>query len=174
MKIYIKADKPIDDATRMAELTDDLKRANAACTEACKRRDIKRKEYNDAEEAVADAEILVIRKREAIAKFGQACAKNLSEKLIDDTLIFSPKMKITNQDGGTCETNFEQIQIFFHDYELNFRVTTDWIHLGEYDTPAQVETVIDMLKAAIERGDTGFKFPTVDELSGTENSKMTA
>lgn len=42
------------------------------------------------------------------------------------------------------------------------------------DTPAQVEAVISELKAAIKRGDTEFTFPTVDELSGTEISKMTA
>ncbi len=161
-------------AEKMAALTDELKEANAACTEACKRREIKRKEYNAACEAVEDAEILVDRKREAIAKFGRACAKDLSEKLFDDVLIFSPTMKVINQEGNTCETNFEQIQVFFHDTNLDFYVTTDWIHLGEYDTPAQVETVISELKAAIERGDSEFKFPTVDELTGTEKFKLTA
>ena len=37
--------------------------------------------------------------------------------------------------------------------------------LAHYDTPAQVETVIELLKTAIERGDKEFTFPTVEELS---------
>lgn len=160
--------------SRMAKLTADLKEANDACIEACKLREIKRKEFNDACEAAEDADILVRKNRAAIAKFGQTCAKDLSKKLIDNTLIFSPTMKITNQDGGTCETNFEQVIIFFHDTNLTFYMSTDWIFLGEYDTPAQVEAVILELKAAIKRGDEEFTFPTVDEVTGTEISEMTA
>ena len=169
-----KIDEADDFTSRMAKLTADLKEANDACTEACKLREMKRKEYNDACEAVEDADILVRKKRAAIAEFGQTCAKDLSKKLIDNTLIFSPTMKITNQDGGTCETDFEQIVIFFHDTNLTFYVSTDWIFLGEYDTPAQVEAVILELKAAIKRSDKEFTFPTVENLSGTETSKMTA
>lgn len=33
--------------------------------------------------------------------------------------------------------------------------------LASYDTPAQVDKVIDLLKAAIARGDKEFKFPTI-------------
>ena len=41
-----------------------------------------------------------------------------------------------------------------------------WIgnRLAVYDTPEQVETVIEMLKSAVERGDNVFTFPTIDEL----------
>lgn len=36
----------------------------------------------------------------------------------------------------------------------------------EHETAAQIETVIRMLKLAIERGDTELTFPTVEELNG--------
>ncbi|MBR2734437.1 MAG: hypothetical protein IKD80_09405 [Selenomonadaceae bacterium] len=155
-------------ADKMATLTAELDSAQSVYNETCKACEIKHEEYRQACEVVENAEIEVAEKRRAVANFGQACAKDLSEKLFDDVLILSPTMKVTNQDGGTCETNFGQIQIFFHDAYLNFYITTDWIHLGEYSTPAQVETVINKLKAAIERGDSEFKFPTVDELTATE------
>lgn len=38
----------------------------------------------------------------------------------------------------------------------------------EHETAAQIETVIEMLKAAIERGDTEFTFPTVEELNAPD------
>lgn len=161
-------------AEKVATLTAELDSAQSVYNETCKACEIKHEEYRQACEVVENAEIEVAEKRRAVANFGQACAKDLSEKLFDDVLILSPTMKVTNQDGGTCETNFGQIQIFFHDAYLNFYITTDWIHLGEYSTPAQVETVINKLKAAIERGDSEFKFPTVDELTGTEKFKLTA
>lgn len=44
-------------------------------------------------------------------------------------------------------------------------LTWQWKILGVYFKPAQVDKVIDMLRAAIERGDKEFKFPTVDELN---------
>lgn len=44
-------------------------------------------------------------------------------------------------------------------------LTWQWRILSVYFTPTQVDKVIDMLREAIERGDTKFKFPTVDELN---------
>lgn len=39
-----------------------------------------------------------------------------------------------------------------------------WKIFARYRTPAQVEAVIRMLKAAIKRGDTEFKFPTIKQV----------
>lgn len=90
----------------------------------------------------------------------------LLNKLIDDTLILSPMMKVTNQAGGICKTDFERFKIFFHERRRTYFVMTDWLILGEYETPAQVEAVILELKAAIKRGDEEFTFPTVEDFNG--------
>lgn len=86
-------------------------------------------------------------------------------KLIDNTLILSPTMKVTNQAGGIFKADFERFKIFFRERTQTFYVMTDWLILGEYETPAQVEAVILELKAAIKRGDEEFTFPTVEDLS---------
>lgn len=49
-------------------------------------------------------------------------------------------------------------------WRTGLRIMRNFSTLGRYDTPAQVEKVIDLLKMAITRGDKAFTFPTVDEL----------
>lgn len=49
-------------------------------------------------------------------------------------------------------------------WQNGLRIMRNFSTLGIYDTPAQVEKVIDLLKAAITRGDKAFTFPTVEEL----------
>lgn len=49
-------------------------------------------------------------------------------------------------------------------WRTGLRIMRNFSTLGIYDTPAQVEKVIDLLKAAITRGDKEFTFPTVEEL----------
>ena len=48
----------------------------------------------------------------------------------------------------------------------DFIIKIGMFKCGDYDTPAQVEKVIGMLKAAIARGDKDFIFPTFEDLSG--------
>lgn len=94
-------------------------------------------------------------------------------------------LKVIKQDG---REDFIRKDLFVHVYEgydwdkhfstYHFAIAKYDIRegnrLGIYDTPTQVEAVILELKAAIKRGDTEFTFPTVDELSNTEISEMTA
>ncbi len=54
--------------------------------------------------------------------------------------------------------------------KYKFRMGT--LLLGKYDTPAQVEKVIDLLKAAITRGDKAFTFPTVEELDPNPDDEL--
>lgn len=109
-------------------------------------------------------------KREAIAEFGQTCAKDLSQKLIDDILKLSLPMKVTSQLVGTFKTDFRKIRIFYYDANQTFYILTNWIVCGGYETPAQVEAVILKLKAAIKRSDREFTFPTVEDLTNRRTS----
>ena len=70
--------------------------------------------------------------------------KNLFVHFLDD---FDPRTFV----------DIYRFAIAYHDIWIGNR-------LAVYDTPEQVETVIEMLKAAVERGDTVFQFPTIDEL----------
>lgn len=52
------------------------------------------------------------------------------------------------------------------------RIMRNFSTLGIYDTPAQVEKVIDLLKMAITRGDKAFTFPTVEELGPNPDDEL--
>lgn len=56
-------------------------------------------------------------------------------------------------------------------WRTGLRIMRNVSTLGIYDTPAQVEKVIDLLKAAISRGDKAFTFPTVEELKPNPDGK---
>ena len=58
----------------------------------------------------------------------------------------------------------------YFDVEFVFR---NWkgISLARYNTPAQVETVITMLKNTIARGEKEFTFPTVEQLNALSERK---
>lgn len=92
--------------------------------------------------------------------------KVLNETLITEDLILAPQMQVTNYNGDSRLTNFNQITIFT--IGEKFHISCEWFPLGEYDTPEQVTLVINRLKDAIKRGDNRFKFPNVDELNHTD------
>lgn len=82
-------------------------------------------------------------------------------------------MFVANQFGCKRKIYLETIYIEFYDYKFSIIGDTDYgtCTLGEYDTPAQVERVIGMLKAAVARGDKDFIFPTADEMNGTHEKE---
>lgn len=106
-------------------------------------------------------------------------AKNALKNFLDDT-AFKLKQKldalplnytITLKKASGCTyrvPDFSEIYIgAYHigcDVEFRFE---DWRGkiIARYETPAQVETVINRLREAIEHGDEEFTFPTVEELN---------
>lgn len=88
-------------------------------------------------------------------------SRSIVRKLNDD----APPIKITTQTGSVFTVDFSKgVKAFLYKPKKTHLITVDWLILGEYETPAQVERVIHRLKAAIERGDEEFTFPTVKEL----------
>lgn len=62
------------------------------------------------------------------------------------------------------------ISVNFDKGKYKFRMGN--LLLSKYDTPAQVEKVIDLLKVAITRGDKAFTFPTVEELDPNPDDEL--
>lgn len=88
------------------------------------------------------------------------------DKLLVKVTVNADYMEVTFQDGRKLRTCFGNARVRSTDTRGGKFLITNFGDLyGRYDTPAQVETVINMLKAAITRGDKEFKFPTVDELT---------
>lgn len=81
-------------------------------------------------------------------------------------------MIITKQNGKRVRIGRSALAKYFVSGNFSeFRIMKEgYSVLGTYDTPAQVETVINMLKAAIERDETEFTFPTVEELTTTPDN----
>ena len=114
--------------------------------------------YHQAKLNVYDAEV-------AIEELLAAESEKLRVNLLDDE-IFSAKIGIITQSGQRFnKAELDGIWIKFSQGGLALKITANWDHYGEYETPAQVETVISRLKEAIERGDKEFTFPTVEELN---------
>lgn len=83
---------------------------------------------------------------------------NIVRKL-NDLLKLSPPMKITTQMGSVFKIDFiKGIKAFLYKPKNTYFITVDWLILGEYETPEQVEAVILEFKAAIERSDKEFSF----------------
>lgn len=82
-------------------------------------------------------------------------------------------MFITNQFDCKRAVYLETIYIEFYNYQFSIIADNEYgtFTIGEYDTPAQVEKVIGMFKAAITSGDKDFTFPTVDELTALPVSR---
>ena len=111
-----------------------------------------RRALQEAEEAERKAKEAESQARYEYELFGEGTAGDL-RLLITDEVI---NAKING-------ASLSQLWIdFYHD---KLRIMNNWETLGTYDTPAQVENVIARLKAALERGDERFNFPTVEELS---------
>lgn len=105
-------------------------------------------------------------------------ATDALNKFLDDTVIelakkFHPlnpsgKIKIVTQSKGYSFTPVDFSEIYIDPLNCGKQFGfVDWRSraYARYDTPIQIEKVIGMLKAAIERGDAEFIFPTVDELN---------
>lgn len=108
----------------------------------------------------------------AIDRLYTEVAKNLSEKLLplpSGTI----ELKSPKYPSSVVGTDTLRIRRSNDNGICKFNVRDYYSTLGTYDTPAQVETVINQLKAAITRGDKEFTFPTVDDLNQpTENPSV--
>ena len=89
----------------------------------------------------------------------------MTTKLQSLKLDYSIKLVTKNGYSWTV-TDFSDLYVDAFDDGKMFAFT-DWRSrkYARYGTPTQIDKVIDMLRAAIERGDKEFKFPTVDELN---------
>ncbi len=148
--------------------TDDTKNKdnfNAEFAKLKAERDTAKKIVEEKERELFQAQRAADNADNALYKFGKAKATALENKLLP-RLGFSKICPIVTQDGDIVDKlNFRPIAIEFHHAKFNFQIKWSFTTFGEYDTPAQIETVIHMLKAAIARGDEEFTFPTVDELN---------
>ena len=138
---------PTDDfATKLAELQAKRDAAQAALLKA-------QEDHETAENT--------------LQKFLSDTAGDLATKLqsLNNNLDYSIKLVTKNGYSWTV-TDFSDIYVDAFDGGKMFAFT-DWRSrkYARYGTPTQVEQVIDMLREAIERGDTKFKFPTIDELN---------
>ena len=116
----------------------------------------------------------------ADAKFKAKCAyhdflretaEQLTAKLLTDDVLRA-KLLITSQRGTEFEHEKSLFALRVKDgYKTNFEIAIGYLVLAEYETPAQVEKVIDLLKTAINRGEKEFKFPTIDELNAPPPKK---
>lgn len=141
---------PVDDFdTKLAELQAKRDAAQAALLKA-------QEEHEAAENT--------------LQKFLSDTAGDLATKLQSLKLDYSIKLVTKNGYSWTV-TDFDNIYVDAFDGGKMFAFT-DWRSrkYARYGTPAQVDKVIDMLRAAIERGDKEFKFPTVDELTTTRKA----
>ena len=148
----IDTDKPVDDFdTKLAELQAKRDAAQEALLRA-------QEEHETAENALKN--------------FLTDTAADLTTKL--QTIKFDYRIKLIKKSCWTFSTtNFDDVYIRAYrggcGVKFHFE---DWTGrtLAKYDTPAQVDKVIDMLRAAIERGETKFTLPTVDELTTTSKA----
>ena len=111
-------------------------------------------------------------RRAALQNFLDKHATRLNEKIATD--IPCKCLKVITQKGEQYTVDFttDMHVDAFNGFGKRFIIQYyHGIYFAHYDTPAQVQTVIDMLKAAIERGDNEFTFPTVDELNDTAKSE---
>ena len=153
-------DKNTDDFTLVVERL----KANydTALAEWCKvdfaERGRKRKSH-----AVKNALAKVNAAEKAIKDFSDAFLTNLSPML--DKSVRAAQINIVNQDGFDWGTlSLADISLDYDCTGTNFTLCADGYFLADYRTPAQTETVIRRLKAAISNGDTEFTFPALDEL----------
>ena len=107
--------------------------------------------------------------KNALKNFLDDTAFKLKQKL--DALPLNYTITLKKRSGTTYRVaDFSEIYIgAYHlgcDVEFRFE---NWAgrRIVHYETPAQVENVINQLKEAIKRGDKEFTFPTVDELNIT-------
>lgn len=95
----------------------------------------------------------------AYEKFGEAKAKEISQRRLPPAGI-SAKITVVTQDGRILDKpDLKRLRIDFLPDGPSFEISVGWDCLGNYKSPAHVETVITKLKAAVGRGDKDFPFP---------------
>ena len=116
------------------------------------------------------------------AKFKAKCAwlqalsdksKALTVTLMTPDILHSKNFKhITTQNGYEISA-FSFFALRISNAGEAWEINSGFLTYGKYDNIAQVTDVINQLKDAIKRGDTEFKFPTVEELIKPPEVKTT-
>lgn len=104
--------------------------------------------------------------RAATQDFLDAHAEKLTEKI--KAIELESYISLVRDNGKERCDVFRTDELYvdaFNAFGEMFLVRYMGNKLGNYDTPAQVEAVIERLKAATERGDREFTFPTVEDLN---------
>ncbi|MBQ4403572.1 MAG: hypothetical protein II857_04110, partial [Selenomonadaceae bacterium] len=108
----------------------------------------------------------------AYEKFGADKAKEISQRRLPPAGI-SAKITVITQDGRILDKpDLKRLRIDFLPDDPSFEFSVGWDCLGNYKSPAHVETVITKLKAAVGRGDKEFTFPTVEDLREEEKRQL--
>lgn len=160
----IEPGTPEPDDNFTAELAKLQAQVESARAEAEDARDAFRaaqKVCNDAEQNCIAADNKAYEAEAAVEKFIRAKANALT-KIIDNApdIITAPRMAVTLQGGEVKRMKFGNLAVNYLNGKFLFDCDCDWQTLAEYDTPAQVETVIGELRAAIAHGSKKFTFPT--------------
>ena len=141
-------------------------RTSNAVAEA--RRALERAEEAETKACTQESEVSV-----AHTRFIDQTMAALSDKLFTADILNAPEMTLTAQDGSVHRTAINDPWIDFTGrvygggkFSLVLDKTAAFVNyrLGEYNSPAEIEIVVDLLKAAIKRGETEFTFPTVEEV----------
>ena len=127
--------------------------------------DMAQKALKEAQEAAEAAENAWLETNYAIAHLLNSEADRLVAKL--KTLKVAG-IKITSQKqtaSGEAVADGWRIGTLYGRFSIYNIGSSGYVACGEYDNPAQVARVIDLLAAAVFSGKTEFIFPTVEELS---------
>lgn len=156
---------PADDFnSQLAELTAAAKAAHAAEKNAMHELDKACDTYHKAEETWRQARLHMRDAEFAVEQFLAGKAKELRDDLLDED-IFNANIAIIAQ-AGKCfdQPNLADIWIgATPDQKLLINSCTKFF--ATYDTPEQVRQAVNLLRDAINRGDSEFKFPTIGELN---------
>ena len=160
----VEPNEPADDFTaELAKLQAQVESARAEAEDARDAFRAAQKVCNDAEQNCIAADNKAYEAEAAVEKFIRAKANALT-KIIDNApdIITAPRMAVTLQGGEVKRMKFDNLAVNYLNGKFLFDCDCDcdWQTLAEYDTPAQVETVIGELRAAIAHGSKKFIFPT--------------
>ena len=150
--------EPVDDfKVKIAEFDKEISAVEAEIKAA-------QEKFAELEKKLATARAALLRTKDKLnatlgSKGKYLCnkARELNTKIIRE--VNHPSIKLKTQKGEEVSEATPTVS-----YYGKFQVNDNWTRLGEYETPEQVEKVIGMLKGAVERGDSEFTFPTIEEL----------
>lgn len=91
-------------------------------------------------------------------------SKALTATLITPDIIYAKNFKSITIQKGNKISAFSFFAMRISNYGKGWEINSGFVTYGKYDNTAQVTAVINRLKDAIKRGDTEFKFSTVEEL----------